>query len=151
MKLYINDLILHDKKLYDINIGDSVDEVFKNKNLDFTLHGDSKYGYYYLKNGYRFGFADNTVDEIGIDFNHTDSIISIKFDKKRDFDLNRKKIHEVLKALNDLQAKWQAIPDRDTNYLMIKLVDTDTILYFDIYEGRLDLITKSNLIVNSNL
>lgn len=147
MKLYINDLILHNKKLYGINIGDSVDEVFKNKSLDFTLHGDSRYGYYYLSNGYRFGFAENIVDEIGIDFNHTDSIISIKSVNERDFDLNKKKIHEVLNALNDLQVRWQATPDCDINYLTIQLVDADVLFIFDIYEGTLSKITKSNLIL----
>ena len=147
MKLYINDFILHDKKLYDISIRDSVNDIFENKNLDFTLHGDSRYGYYYLPNGYRFGFADNIVDEIGIDFNHTNCIISLKLVNERDFDLNKKKIHQVLTALNYLQAKWQAIPNRDTNYLTIQLVDANVLLIFDIYEGTLSKITKSNLII----
>jgi len=118
-------------------------------NLDFKLVGTVNNGYYYLSNGFRFGFSENIVDEIGIDFNHSDSEVTFSMGNKfNNFEFNSKKIHEVLDFLNDFQIKWKAIESLDNNYLMIRLLNKNIVFIFDIYEGEVSKIVKSNLKIN---
>jgi hypothetical protein len=149
MKFYINEFI-EKGSIYGITIGDLVSDILNSENnLDFELVGSVNNGYYYLSNGFRFGFSENIVDEIGIDVNHFDSEVTFSMGNKfNNFEFNSKKIHEVLDFLNDFQIKWKAIESLDNNYLMIKLLNKNIVFIFDIYEGEVSKIVKSNLKIN---
>ena len=81
MDIYINNWLLNKESLYDINIGDSVSKVISK--IDFTnlkLVGTQQSGYYYLTNGFRFGFSNDTVDEIGIDLDSSTANVIFEYD-----------------------------------------------------------------------
>jgi len=134
------------KVLYDINLNDDLQYVLKKtKKKKLKQAGEKNYGYYYFKNGYRFGYSDGVIDEIGIDFWQ-----SKKFNwyiKKDDIKLELKnaKIHKVLNVLNELFIKWVPIKSHDRLALIIKIDKFPIYLIFDVYEGTLEKIASSNI------
>lgn len=141
----ITDWFLNDYPLYGINIGDNIAELKNKLNFDdLTLNGHEHYGYYYMPNGYRFGFCNKIIDEIGIDFDKL--LVKVVFRREGGYYvLGGKKIHEILDFLNDNFIGWTAIKSLDTQYLMVKIVSNKIVLIFDVYEGTLSKITKSNM------
>jgi hypothetical protein len=78
-KLNLYNWIFKDVLIYDVNIGDDKKNALEKINSpDIKLVGQKDSGYYYLTNGYRFGFSDNLVDEIGIDFSCLDKDIELE-------------------------------------------------------------------------
>ena len=141
----ISNWILKNQPLYDINIGDDLKNTLKKINSkNFYLVGENDYGYYYNKNGYRFGFSDDIIDEIGIDLLQTKGEVIIKKGKYK-IDLKTAKIHKVLSFLNDISIKWTPLATCDRETLTIILDDSKIFFFFDIYEGVLDKISKSNI------
>ena len=51
----------------------------------------------------------------------------------------------ILDFFNDLLIEWRAIESMDTQCLMIRLVKSDIVFIFDIYEGTLSKIVKSDV------
>ncbi|WP_346883974.1 hypothetical protein [uncultured Algibacter sp.] len=144
-KINIYSWLLEGKVLYNINLGDSLqDSLIKIEKEEYNLVGEDNYGYYYLDNGYRFGFSNGIIDEIGIDF--LQSRQKTWFIGKDGFKVNldKGKIHKVLDFLNSLFVKWKPIESTDSRALIYKLDEFDIFLIFDIYEGTLEKITKSN-------
>ena len=139
---YLKNWLFDNQPIYEINLGDNKSDALA-KIKDATLFGDDENGYYYDKYGYRFGFNSNKVDEIGIDFNHLEQDIHIE--NVGSINFKKAKIHEVLNFLNDNLIRWKAQEVNDTNYLYIELLKVRIILIFDIYEGRLTNITRSDL------
>ena len=141
--LIINNWVFENQSLYNINIEDDLISSLK-KVENAKLFGEETNGYYYLKNGFRFGFSENKIDEIGIDFSQTKSSILL-VDQKDSLNLSTSKIHEVLNYLNDKFIIWKPIENNDSNYLVIKLEKTGIHFIFDIYTGNLDKIGKTNI------
>lgn len=141
--LIISNWIFNNQSLYDINLNDDFTSTLS-KVENAILVGNENYGYYYLPNGFRFGFSDNKIDEIGIDFSQSKSTIFLS-DEGNNFKLTNAKIHEVLNFLNDKLVKWEPVITNDSNYLTIKLQKTEIHLIFDIYSGTIDKIGKTNL------
>ena len=141
--LIINQWIFDNQPLYKVNIGDDL-------NLSLTkienpiLFGEENYGYYYLSNGFRFGFSENKIDEIGIDFSQSKSKILL-LEEGNSFNLTESKIHEVLNHLNEKLISWESVVTKDVNYLVIKLLKTKIHFIFDVYTGKLDRIGKTNV------
>lgn len=143
-RINIYSWLLEGKALYEINLGDNLqDSLMKIEKEKYNLVGEDDYGYYYLDNGYRFGFSDGIIDEIGIDF--LQSRQKTWFINKDSFKINldKGKIHKVLDFLNSLFIKWTPIKSTDSGALIYKLDEFDFFLIFDIYEGTLEKITKS--------
>jgi hypothetical protein len=145
MALYIEKWFLEGASPYNINLGDDVSQVLQHSFLKtMVLSGTEDYGIYYAENGYRIGFSDNCVDEIGIDF--TKSKCKVIFETSQGtFNLKSKKIHEVLNFLNDALLSWKSVESLDNNYLMVRLNKTGIMIIFDVYDGKISLIVKSNL------
>ncbi len=142
-KINVSNWILDRNPFYDINIGDSLDKSLnKLGEANCSLVGEKDYGYYYLENGYRFGFSDSKVDEIGIDFLQAKDNIYMTTNEL-EINLSLAKIHEVLDFLNDLFIEWTPIKPITPSYLIFKLEDSEIFLIFDIYEGTLEKISKS--------
>jgi hypothetical protein len=130
---------------YGISIGDSVLDFQERINSEkITLMGETSNGYYYLTNGFRFGFSGNIIDEIGIDFSQSKTEILLHHNDN-EINLSQSKIHEVLNFLNDCFIKWIPVENRDLQILIIKILEKEIFLLFDIYEGTLDKISKSNI------
>ena len=136
--------LANNKTLYDIHLGDDLQSALKKiKNKKYKLVGEKDFGYYYLNNGYRFGFSDGMVDEIGIDFWQSHKY---KWFLKKDdliLNLNNAKIHKVLNFLNEVSIKWIPIKSPDRNALIFKIDKYPIFLIFDVYEGTLDKIASS--------
>lgn len=130
---------------YDISLGADISQVLQHPFLKkMVLSGTKDYGIYYAENGYRVGFSDNCVDEIGIDF--TKSKCKVIFETSQGtINLKNKKIHEVLNFLNDALLSWKCVESLDNNYLMVRLHKTGIMIIFDVYDGKISLIVKSNL------
>jgi len=141
--LKINEWIFNNQPLYEINIGDDL-ELSLTKIGNPILLGDGNCGYYYLSNGFRFGFSENKIDEIGIDFSQSKSSI-LMFDGDDNLNLTESKIHEVLNYLNEKLISWEPVVTKDTNYLVIKLLKTEIHFIFDVYTGKIDKIGKTNI------
>lgn len=140
----INNWIFDNKSLYNINVGDKIlDSLEKLKSEKAILMGENSNGYYYLSNGFRFGFSSDIVDEIGIDFSQSKAKIFLN-NNDDIINLSESKIHEVLNYLNDHFVKWTPIENKDPHIFIIKLLEKDLFFIFDIYEGTLDKIAKSN-------
>ena len=147
----LSDWIFEQKPLYGIRLGDSLKEALeKLKNQNYFLSGGTnKIGYYYLNNGYRIGFSDNKIDEIGIDFLQSKSNIILQKDGQK-YILNDKKVHEVLDLFNDLLIKWKPVVTNDSSSLMYLLEEFGIYLIFDVYEGTLNKLGKSILMDNNS-
>ena len=147
----LSDWIFEQKPLYGIRLGDSLKEALeKLKNQNYFLSGGTnEIGYYYLNNGYRIGFSDNKIDEIGIDFLQSNSNIILQKDGQK-YILNDKKVHEVLDLFNDLLIKWKPVVTNDSLSLMYLLEESGIYLIFDVYEGTLNKLGKSILMDNNS-
>jgi|688.fasta_scaffold75502_5 hypothetical protein len=145
MELYIEKWFLEDTPLYNIKTGDEV-SVLKQNDIfkKMILSGDKDYGFYYAKNGFRVGFSDNYIDEIGIDFTKSKCKVIFKTNESL-FNFREKKIHKVLDFLNDNLLSWKAVESLDNNHLMIKLNKNGIMIIFDVYKGTITNIVKSNL------
>jgi len=145
MNIYIEKWILEGVPLNGIDIGENLFSTLdKLKDNHLVLVGTIDSGYYYLPNGFRIGFSNGIIDEVGVDLDYSHSNIIFK-DFSCDFDFRDKKIHVVLNFLNDHLIKWKAIESLDLNHLMIIIIEKNIVFIFEIYEGTLSKITKSNL------
>lgn len=87
-----------------------------------TLHaptetiGNNEIGYVYYNNGFRIGYTQDTVTELGIDFNYTDHTYRLFTANKEIGSINKhSKLHEVLNLLNEAQIKYRCINIRDND------------------------------------
>ncbi len=145
MELYINNWILEDVPLYNINIGYKLSELADNPEFKkMKLAGEPDYGFFYMKNGFRIGFSGDVIDEIGIDFTKSKCKIIFKTNNGL-FNLKGKKIHKILDFFNDNLLSWRCVESLDNNNLMIRLNKNNIMIIFDIYEGTISSIVKSNL------
>lgn len=141
----IDKWLFENESPYGIRLGDSVLDFLERLNSEkITLMGEKTNGYYYLTNGFRFGFSGDIIDEIGIDFSQSKTEILLNHNDN-EINLSQSKIHEVLNFLNDSFIKWIPVENRDLQILIIKILEKEIFLIFDIYEGTLDKISKSNL------
>ncbi|MFN3640419.1 MAG: hypothetical protein ACK4UK_05825 [Flavobacterium sp.] len=145
MTIDISNWFIKDEFLFELKIGDNLEKALPKIQInDFTFIGTPESGYFQNKMGIRIGFSNQKVDEIGVLFDNDQSIILFK-NQYVSFNFRNKKIHEVLNFLNDTLILWSPIESSDTNYLMIKLKQTSIVLIFDIFEGVLTKIVKSDL------
>lgn len=141
--------LLNGDSLYNINIGDSLLWAIDTLGIEnISLVGDEEDGYYYMANGFRFGFSNNIIDEIGIDLDCSKSKVIFKEEGIK-FNFRNKKIHKILGFLNENFLEWKAIESLDNQYLMIRLVRNDIVFIFEVHEGVLTKIVKSNIVVSN--
>jgi len=129
----ISDWILNNNFPHKIKLGDVVNEILLNI-PDAYLVGEPYYGFYYFGNGYRFGFSENTIEEIGLEIDHSDTDVLIS-DQQQTLNLKTLKIHEVLDFFNNNFISWDPITEKDKSVLLIKLSINSIYIVFDIYKG----------------
>lgn len=141
-ELDISDWIINNKALFNVNLNDDLDLTL-NKLKNGKLVGEKDYGYYYYyPSGFRFGFSENKIDEIGIEFSQTDLKILLTQDGSK-INLSTETIHKVLDFLNEMFIVWEPINEIDKSCLVVKLKQSNIYFVFDIYSGKLVKIFKS--------
>jgi len=140
-RLCISEWIFEGKPLYDIQLGSNLQDAIKKINSKKPLlQGNNLDGYYYLLNGFRIGFRNNLVDEIGVDLNYSNCDVFLSKDGY-EINLSTSKIHEVLNYLNDTFILWSINQTLDSQHIIIELSNKKIYFIFDIYEGSIEKIS----------
>lgn len=139
-------------KLNDITYGMSKEELIAK--LGQPTEIQEMDGYRYLFFGpFRYGLDDDKIQEMAVEFSRIKTPIVFKnleyskFDNKlvEDFILeSTSKIHTMMSFVNHLQLNWTAKNNLDKDYLIVQIENGPGII-FDLYDGRVDKISKIHL------
>jgi hypothetical protein len=139
----LNDWIFKNESPYGISLGDDLNQTLSKIPDVSKLQGSKNNGYHYFDNGFRIGFNDDGIDEIGFDLKYAKNDLVINSDIV--INLSKSKIHEVLSFLNDSFISWSVVNSKDFNYLYYTIGEQNISLIFEVYTGKLDTISKSDL------
>ena len=136
------------KTLNGVEMGMNIDRLYSILGKPTSVSGEKNYGYIHYGE-YRFGFTDNIINEMAIEFKLIDKPIKFKNLEWKKYDISllenfiiksKSKIHKIISFINHLQLNWKAKNGIDKDSLTIK-IENGPYIVFNLYDGTVDKIT----------
>ena len=136
------------KNMNGVKMGMSVNDLYSILGQPTNITGEKNYGYIHYGE-YRYGFADNIINEMAIDFKLIEKPFEFKNLEYKKYDISlfenfkiksKSKIHKILSFINHLQLNWKAENGIDKDSLTIK-IENGPYIVFDLLDGTVDKIT----------
>jgi hypothetical protein len=136
------------KTLNGINMGMKISDLYSILGEPSNVSGEKNYGYVHY-GAYRYGFTDDTINEMAIEFKFVKKTFEFKnLEYKKhgislfeDFKIKPKsKIHQIINLLNHLQLNWKSKNGIDKDSFILK-IENGPFAVFDLYDGTIDKIT----------
>ncbi len=136
------------KTLNGITMGMKISDLYSILGEPSNISREKDFGYVYY-DAYRYGFTDEIIDEMSIEFKFLKKTLEFKnleYKKNNislfeDFKIKPKsKIHEIINFINHLQLNWNSKNGIDKDCLTIK-IENGPFAVFDLFDGTIDKIT----------
>jgi hypothetical protein len=136
------------KTLYGITMGMTIDNLYSILGEPTNIMEENGYGYIHY-GAYRYGFSDNIINEMAIEFKFIRKPLEFNNLEYRKYDISlfedfkitsKSKIHTIIAFINHLQLDWKAQNGIDKDYFEIKIKNGPYIIFY-LYDGTVDKIT----------
>ena len=136
------------KTLNGITMGMKISDLYSILGEPSIVSGEKNFGYVHY-GAYRYGFTDDIINEMAIEFKFLKKPFEFKnLEYKKynislfeDFNIKPKsKIHEIINFINHLRLNWKSQNGIDKDCMTIK-IENGPFAVFDLYDGTIDKIT----------
>ena len=136
------------KTLHGITMGMTLGELYAILGTPSMVMGDKEYGY--VNYGpYRYGYSQNRITEMAIEFKYIEKPIKLKNVVYNQYDISliedfkfksTTKLHKVIAFINHLQLQWRAENGNDKDHFILKIKGGPYVIA-NLYDGTIDKIT----------
>ncbi len=136
------------KTLHGITMGMTVDSLYPILGRPTNVMGDKERGYINF-GAYRYGYTDDIINEMAIEFKYFKKPLEFKNLEYRKYDISlfedfrissKSKIHTIIAFINHLQLDWKAQNGIDKDCFALKIKNGPFII-FDLFDGTVDKIS----------
>jgi hypothetical protein len=136
------------KNLKGVEMGMTINNLHSILGKPTNVSREKNYGYIHYGE-YRYGFKDDIINEMAIEFKFIQKPIEFQNLEYKKYDISlledfkikpKSKIHEIISFINHLQLNWKAQNGIDKDCLTIK-IENGPYIVFDLYNGTVDKIT----------
>lgn len=136
------------KTLNGITMGMTLNDLYSILGEPTNIYGEKNIGYVHY-GAYRYGFTDNIIKEMSIEFKSIEKPFKFKNLEYKKYDISlfenfkiksKSKIHKVISFINHLQLKWRSENSVDKDSLMLK-IENGPYVVFNLHDGTIDRIT----------
>jgi len=135
--------MINGTSLNGISLNDPVKKVIDTMGKPIETIGNKETGFFQYRNGLRYGYFENEIDELAILFRPQKKYwYSVKNDLNEEIIISGKtQIHQFIYMLKSTEVKFACVDEKnlDKDTLMLK-VNGAVYVFFDLYTGYLEKI-----------
>lgn len=134
--------------LNGVKMGMNLENLYSILGKPKKISGEKNYGYIHYGE-YRYGFTDDIINEMAIEFKLIEKPLQFRNLEYRKYDISlfkdfkfksKSKIHKIISFINHLQLNWKAENGIDKDSLTIK-IENGPYIVFNLYDGTVDKIS----------